>query len=137
MLNSSPTRGPVKAPCIACGESLKDVPRGQPCEACGTPWTSPTLRFCWRVQVIGAIVIPLMFIAGAVWFALADEEQRDWPGRFLLLAFALGIAHLVAGLVWNVAVPDYHRPTGTGKIMVSTFIILLLAGILLPAMGRC
>lgn len=137
MSSSSPTRGPVEAPCISCGGSLKGVERGQNCPSCGVPWTSPALRFFWRAQVIGALVIPLMFIGGAIWFMRADSENRDWPGRFLLLAFILGVAHLVAGLVWNLAVPDYHRPTGTGKVMAFTFVVLVLVGIFMPAMGRC
>ena len=137
MPNSSPTRGPVEAPCIACGASLKDVPRGQPCEACGTPWTSPTLRFFWRAQVLGVVAIPLMFVGGAFWLLEADSESQDWPGRFLLVAFILAVAHLVAGIVWNTAVPEHHRPRGTGKIMVGMFIVLLIVGIFMPALGRC
>lgn len=137
MSNSSPTREPVEAPCIACGESLKDVPRGERCPACGTPWTSPTLRFFWRVQVIGVVAIPLMFIGGAFWFAAAASESREWAGRFLLLAFILAIAHFVAGIVWNTAVPEYHRPRNTGKVMGAMLIILLLVGIFMPALGRC
>jgi succinate dehydrogenase hydrophobic anchor subunit len=83
------------------------------------------------------VAIPLMFIGGAFWFAEATSESREWPGRFLLIAFILAIAHLVAGIVWNTAVPEYHRPKGTGKIMIGMFIVLLLVGILMPALGRC
>lgn len=137
MSNTSESRGPVEAPCIACGESLKDVPRGQPCPACGTPWTSPTLRFFWRAQVIGVVLIPLMFIAGAVWLVREDSENRDAPGRFLLLAFVLAVAHLVAGIVWNTAVPEHHRPRNTGSVVIVTVVILLLVGMLLPALGKC
>jgi hypothetical protein len=113
------------------------VPRGQPCAACGTPWTSPALRFFWRAQLIGAVMIPLMFIAGAVWLIKSDSEGEDWPGRFLLGVFVLAVAHLIAGVVWNTAVADHHRPRGTGMIMVGMFIVLLIVGIFLPALGKC
>lgn len=122
---------------MACGESLKDVPQGQNCPACGTPWTSPRLRFFWRLQVAGALCIPLMFITGAVWLVREDSESRDWPGRFLLVAFILAVAHLIAGIIWNTAVPEYHRPRNTGKIMVGMFIVLLMVGVFMPALGRC
>lgn len=137
MSNTSETRGPVVAPCIACGASLKEVPEGQPCAACGTPWTSPTLRFFWRVQVIGVVLIPLMFLGGAVWMAQADSEHMDAPGLFLLVTFILAVAHLLAGVIWNTTVPDYHRPRGTGKIMALMFVVLLIVGIFMPALGKC
>ncbi|MBX3403436.1 MAG: hypothetical protein KF699_08505 [Phycisphaeraceae bacterium] len=122
---------------MACGTSLKDVPRGQRCPACNAPWTSPTLRFFWRAQVAGAFCIPLMFVLGAVWMAGSDSESLDWPGRFLLVAFVLGVVHLLAGIGWNCVVPQQLRPRGTARLVAITLLVLLLAGILLPALGRC
>lgn len=122
---------------MACGASLEDVPRGERCPACDAPWTSPRLRFFWRAQVAGVFCIPLMFVLGAVWMAGSDSENLHGPGRFLLVAFVLGVVHLLAGIVWNSVVPQQLRPRNTGKIMVGMFVLLLLAGIFLPALGRC